>query len=335
MTAALPVTFVLLGDKPRSVLERFEPDRDWREFITGERAWILQTFLRLRDAGLPVALNDELPASGIVVFTAKQRRELRRARARPPSGALLVATRGDVGAALIADFEIVQNRHTADARRRFFVPHWPQPGLVPRDPARGSRIENIAFKGFSGNLHPDFHGAAWLEFLRANHLSWREDAVPHARHATQAHELAWNDFRAIDLVVAVRRPDARLHPRKPATKLINSWHAGVPALLGPEVAYRELRQSPLDYVEVADVREAQATISRLRAEPARYEAMVAHGRQRAQEFSIAAITEQWRRLLFDVLPAHTNDPHVRRWRGRPLALKELVRRLTSRFERRS
>jgi len=57
----------------------------------------------------------------------------------------------------------------------------------------------------------------------------------------------WPDFREADLILAVRPGDRRRATNKPASKLVNAWLAGVPALLGPEVAYRELRRSELEW----------------------------------------------------------------------------------------
>lgn len=318
------VTFVLHGE-PLDELRRLDPDRDWREFVTGERAWILQTYLRLRATGAPVELADALPDDGIVVFSSKQRRALVRARRRS-TRAVLVGVRQDLGEALIADLEVVQNEAQADATRRFFIPHWPQPGMLVRDAARGSRIEAIAFKGFLGNLHPAFREAAWLEFLRERGIRWLADAAPYTDNFVDAASLDWNDFRQVDLVLAVRAPDARLHPRKPATKLYNAWLAGVPALLGPEVAYRELRRSALDYLEVADVRAAQAAIVQLQSSPSRYADMVTNGHARAAEFQAPAIVRRWHDFLFSVVPSLVTRADVSRWRGRSLRRKELSRR---------
>ena len=230
-----------------------------------------------------------------------------------------MGVRQDVGEALIADFEVVQNRTQADGERRFHIPSWPQPGLVPRDPSRGVRIETIEYKGFAANLHPEFAGAAWRASLEAQGLRWRVDAVayeqavsgPLAPPAETFAALAWNDFRDVDLVLAVRPSDRRLHPRKPAAKLYNAWHAGVPALLGPECAYRELRVSDLDYIEVSNRGEAEAAIRGLRADPGRYQMMIDTGRRRAEEFTVGRIADQWKELLIDVA-ATTRERLARR-----------------------
>jgi hypothetical protein len=318
------VTFVLHGE-PLDELGRLDPDRDWREFVTGERAWILQTYLRLRADGAAVRLADELPADGIAVFSSKQRRTLVRGKRRATQ-AVLVGVRQDVGEALVADLEVVQNQTQADAKRRFHIPHWPQPGMLGRDAARGSRIETIAYKGFLGNLHPAFREATWLDFLRGHGIRWLVDAAPYTDDFGDAATLAWNDFREVDLVLAVRAPDAKLHPRKPATKLYNAWLAGVPALLGPEVAYRELRRSALDYLEVADVGAAQAAILKLLSSPSLHADMVSNGHVRAAEFQATALVRRWHDLLFSVVPSLATRADVSRWRGRSLRRKELSRR---------
>lgn len=318
------VTFVLHGE-PLDELRRLDPDRDWREFVTGERAWILQTYLRLRATGAAVHLAAELPADGIGVFSSKQRRALVRGQRRSTQ-AVLIGVRQDVGEALIADLEVVQNEVQADETRRFYIPHWPQPGMLGRDPARGTRIETIAYKGFLGNLHPAFREAAWLGFLRERGIRWLVDAAPYTDDFVEAATLEWNDFRDVDLVIAVRAPDAQLHPRKPATKLYNAWLAGVPALLGPEVAYRALRRSALDYLEVADVRAAQAAIAQLHSSPSLYADMVSNAHARASEFRSDVLVRRWHDFLFSVVPTLAARADVSRWQGRSLRRKELSRR---------
>ena len=319
------VTFVLLNDAPLEHLLALDPDRDWRDFVTGERAWILQTYLRLRASGAPVHLSNSLPPSGLAIFSSKQRRLLRRAKV--PNGAVLVGVREDVGEALIADFELVQNPTQADGVHRFLIPLWPQPGLLPRDPARGTRVENVAFKGFVNNLAPKFREASWREELRQRDLGWLTDAVSYTREATQHQGLAWNDFRTVDVLLAIRPAAADLHPNKPATKLYNAWHAGVPAVLGPELAYRDLRGSELDYIEADSARTALTAIDRLRADPTLYAAMIENGRRRAEEFSVKQLTQRWAQLLFDELPMRARDDRrLRYWRNRSLVGKELARR---------
>lgn len=306
-------------------LSRIDADRDWRRLVTGDRAWVLQTFLRLRDVGAPVELVHEIPraAAGLLLFHAKHERLVRRALGSGRQ--VLVGIRADNRRPLSAEFEILQNGLFADGERRFFLPHWPQPGLIPRDPARGSRIESIAYKGFDANLAPGFLAPDWAAWLAERGIDWRLDAIEFAGAATDVDSARWADFRDVDLCLAVRPPRRGGARAKPATKLVNGWLAGVPTLLGPEPAFRELRRDPLDYLEVADVEEARRAVERLVADPKEYRARVEHGHRRAAEFDRAALTARWRELLFETLPRLAQRRSHRLFRRLPLEVRRLLR----------
>ncbi len=323
------VSFVLLDD-PRTLryLSELNPDSDWREFVSTTSAWVLQTYLRLKQAGHDVELRDSLPDDGIAIVSTGDYHGLLRGR-WSSTNAILVAARGSYKRTPpFADIEIVQNPSQADGKRRFLVPHWPQPGLMPRDPGRGTMIRRAAFKGFPDNLQPDFQGPEWPEFLRSNDIEWLHDAVPYADIRTDSGALNWPDYRTVDLIIAVRAANPSMYPDRPATKLYNGWLAGVPCILGPESAYRALRRDELDYIEVANVAEAKAAVRRLLNEPALYRAMVERARARAAEFTVERVTSAWYQLLFERLPALVKtDPWVRSMRGLPLQLRQIAGRV--------
>jgi len=320
------VTFFLAGEDDLAALERIDPDRDFQAFLRGERVWILQTFLRLRRAGHSVELRNELPDDGLVFFHVKQRREVI-ARWRRTCRAALVGVRADNPRTPIADFEILQNDCYAREGVRFAVPHWPQPGILPRDPARGTALRRVAYHGFDYNLDPRFLARGFQDALAAQGIEWVFDSVEFVGKATDQRRVAWNDYRDIDLVLAVRPPSRTLHATKPATKLYNSWHGRTPAVLGPEYAYRALRRAPLDYIEASEPGQALREILALREHPDRYRAMVENGIGRARDFTPDAILQRWVALAFEILPALANTPRVMRWRGRSLELKKLAKRL--------
>ena len=208
------------------------------------------------------------------------------------------------GGSAAADFEIVQ---TAVRRRRTaagsIMPHWPQPGLVPRDASRGERFERIAYKGYANNLHRDFHGGGWSGFL-AGHgilMGERTRCASPARRRTGRPRLARLPRPSTPSSRCARR--AVETAAKPATKLANAWLAGVPALLGPEPSYRALpaRRARLSS-RSARPEEARAAVERLRSEPGLHRAMVENGRGRAREVSPEAVTAAWRTLLEETLP---------------------------------
>jgi hypothetical protein len=324
----LPVTFFYPYPDEIAAL----PDVDLDDYLfwshegkERRRAWILQTYLRLREAGHPVSVSDTLPERGVLVVLPEP--EIRRAFdaqfTRAHRHLLLVTVRADVieYRPLIGDADLVQNGRFADDNRIFFVPHWPQPGLLPRDPRRGSRIENIVFKGGFGSLLADFRSERWDDYLASHALSFHiasaktEGAIP-----------SWHDYRTADLNLAVRPTynDGGLRCEKPASKLINAWHAGVPSLLGAEYAFRELRTSALDYIEVTSVDEAIMAIEHLRARPDLYTRMVQHGRRRARAFTPQRIADRWAEVLFEAVPRMATHRSTRWTRGLTGPLRSAV-----------
>jgi hypothetical protein len=290
---------------------------------------VLQTYLWLRHEGYDVSIAPTLPDTGIVVLLpeAESRAHFRR-QYQPAHRSLFVLTiRADVYGyrSPIGDADIVQNGAFADNQRTFFVPHWPQPGLQSRNPGRGDRIEHIVFKGGYGSLHADYRSESWLQFLDERGLTFEV-----ASAQTNGTIPPWHDYRTADLCLAVRPPhnDGGRHYDKPASKLVNAWHAGVPALLGPEYAYQELRQSPLDYVEVHSLSDTMTTIDRLRADRARYRALRERCRERAQEFTPTRIAERWAEVLFDRIPQIVERPSYRLSRPLPLPLRQLTNLVT-------
>jgi hypothetical protein len=329
----LPVRFFLPGEADLERLARIDPDREPAEFRRGERAWILQTFLRLRAAGFPCDLVDRVPRDGLVFFHSKHERAVRRGLRRG-GGPILIGARADNREALAAEFEVVQNGAFARAGRRLWIPNWPQPGLVPRDPARGTTVRSVAYKGFLANLHPDFRSPRWKLFLAQRGIEWIVDARAYEGEATDRAALDWADFSAVDLIVAVRQPERKTEFSKPATKLVNAWLAGVPALLGPEYAYRELRRCELDYLEVDSVVAAESAVDRLLADPALYRRMAEHGRERAREFDAVALVARWIAVVGEELPALAAELRRARRRRWPIPLRRAAHLVERWIERR-
>jgi hypothetical protein len=322
----LPVHFFL---QPSAItLERaltLDPDQDWTDLRRAREVWIVQTWNRLCHAGYPPTLSDQAPGAGIIVYHKEDQRLLLK---RLPHGAtpVLVGVRADFRACTYADFEVLQNGYYADRQRAFFMPHWPQPGMLPRDPRRGDRMERIAYKGFVGNLAQEFRSARWLEFLRGQGMAFEDDAVldDSFDHPIRTR---FHDYREVDLVLAVRRGDTRT---KPASKLVNAWQAGIPALLSPDYAFEELRESPLDYLAVRNLKEAEAAVLLLKREPGLYRAMIEHGRRRGAQFTVDKITQRWAMLLFETIPSLALARPSRHYRGGARRLRHLWQKVVER-----
>jgi hypothetical protein len=323
---ALPVHFFL---QPNAItLQRaltLDPDTDWTDLRRAREVWIVQTWNRLCRAGFPATLSDATPSNGIIVYHKEDQRVLLR---RLPRGAtpVLVGVRADFRACEYADFEVLQNACYADGRRSFFVAHWPQPGLLPRDPARGDRIERIAYKGYVGNLAQEFRGPRWRQFLSEQGMMFEDDAVLDDAfdHPIQTR---FHDFRDVDLVLAVRPGETRT---KPASKLVNAWQAGIPALLSPDYPFEELRQSPLDYLAVRNLAEAEAAVLLLKRETGLYRAMIEHGRLRGAEFTVEKITQLWAKLLYDTIPFLSRQHPSRHYGKAPREIRHFWRKAVER-----
>jgi hypothetical protein len=91
------------------------------------------------------------------------------------------------------------------------------------------RVERVGFVGRERNLAPGFRTPQFRRELaqRGFALVVREDR--------------WWDYRDLDAVLAVRSASPAKLRTKPASKLVNAWHAGCPALLGPEPAFEARR----------------------------------------------------------------------------------------------
>lgn len=250
-------------------------------------AWLLRTYIELRRTGYSVTVSNQLYQDRINIsdaFSFGRRKRL--------NDCFVVIARSDGPMPSLANFVIHQNAIVEPSRTSANIPHWPQPGIIPRDPKRGSKIERLTFKGEPWNLDERFRTTNVIASLKSMGIAL--DLPTSDRFANSSR---WSDYRTSDLVIAVRNLTAQDAAIKPASKLINAWIAGVPALLGPEPAFQELRRTPLDYIEIKDAKEMLREIKRLKDNPNYYTAMVANGLERAEEFSSDRIARQWQDML--------------------------------------
>jgi hypothetical protein len=262
-----------------------DPDR----FKGGTINWIFQTYLRLREAlasaGHEVSFDESLLPGVINIAHRDSLNEWR----VPYFRSYVVGVRADRPPVKMCDWEIVQNGIDYHGVRQSHIPHWPQPGLIARDPRRGARLEKAAYLGRIGTT------SAWLRDPRFA----RELARLGVEFSIR--ETAWSDYSDVDLVIAHRVESPTMLRQKPASKLVNAWLAGVPALLNEEPAFRELRNSPLDYMAIDSANEVLAAITKLKGDPGLYQAMVENGRVRAGQFSVDAVRSIWLTRIEEVI----------------------------------
>jgi hypothetical protein len=283
----------------------------------GRYVWTVKTYLYLKAHGLSSELTSSLPASGVVI----SHRDYLPIFLRPRPDVFLVCIKPDRKEHPWAHYYVAQNPSDEVFRgrnrtRAAVVGHWPQGGLIPRREERGVEVCNVAYYGRTVNLAEELCAPTWAAHASALGFDFR--IVPSAE---------WHDYSRTDVTVSVRgfgaaerNVDPLLNPdSKPPSKLINSWLAGVPAVVGRESAFHNVRRSDLDYLEVRSVGELTEALLRLREDHALYEAMVANGRVRAAEFSTEAVAGQWKTLIErEVLPRY------QQWMKRPPAIRQAI-----------
>lgn len=285
---------------------------DWPGFRLEIYAWTLQTYLRLKESGFACELSQQIPDEGIVLFHSSV---LQGASLKPGHRQLFICLKADTPSYVHAQLHIVQNP-VETSPRRVFMPHWPQPGLLPRDAEREDRFETVAFIGRRNSLDLEFQSHIWQERLAQLGLQWW--LIDDSENDDESFHSQWHDYREIDAIVAVRSLDPRTHWQtqnfcnKSAMKLYNAWLAGVPAILGSDSAYWAERQHSFDYLEAHSLCQVLEQLTRLRDDANLRQAMVSHGYQRALAYTPQAITQRWVSLLNRVaVPAYEH------WCGQP------------------
>jgi len=287
-----------------------DPDKEWFLFTPAQR-WVAQTYFRLKNRGHDLSLTNHVPDSGIVVYQQRHHDPLVKALGKKKNKELiLVCIRGDKSESIVADFEIVQNDKWADNNKFFYIPFWPQPGLIPRDKSRGTRVEVVSFKGFNTNLHKYFFKEKWFKWIIENGFKWQLDSQKFDS-SNEMVTASWHDYKEVDVIIALRNKKSRIDQirgftSKPAAKLYNAWHAGVPVILGPEYAYQQIRKSKLDYIEVENINQVKETLLYLKENPSYYNKMVENGFNRAADYTVDKIASMWEDFLFEEIPLQLN-----------------------------
>ena len=258
-------------------------------FVDANDSWSTQPYLQLKQRGLNVELVSSIIPGKICIVTYEDL-----AIKDFPFNSYVVGCRHDRGRPEICEQRIVQNPLNVIDETDHYLPHWPQPGLKPRNRVhRGAKLKNVVYKGRLLNLAKPFQEKGFLEQL--NQLGMQLLTSPEQSNQERVKDSS--NYTNADVVLAVRNSTEYDLSIKPPSKLINAWLAGTPALLGPEPAYQHLRKSELDYIEVRSPVEVIEALKRLKNNPDLYLAMIENGQKRAQEFTPDKIALQWRNLL--------------------------------------
>ena len=220
---------------------------------------------------------------------------LREAHDFDPIRHFTVTIRRDVRPFPYSHLEIIQNQAYAGPGT-VYIPYWPQPGLLPRRESR-SVVENVCYAGDPKNLWGDQRtieetlNRVGLNFIIRPKFS------------------EWNDLRDVDIMIGIRTLDKKKHNHKPASKMINSWHANIPFVGGYDSAFTQCGSVGKDYLRVSNKKELLEALSLLKTDHKTYKDLVENGKCAVREFTIDAISQRWADVLNDVA-----WPMYERWR---------------------
>lgn len=281
---ALPVVFVSerldsrwqdlrdVGTAPRI------QDLPSTRFLVLEDIWIVSTFLRLREAGVPVEI-DSCPREDSINIVCTPRVLL----GSLPRRSVIVSIRADRVAQTWGDLSLVQNPLNLDRPTDWLIDHWPQPNIIPRRSERGDRVERVGVIGPVSSMAAEIRDPRFQARLESMgfELVIRSDGT------------SWNDYSDLDVQLTYRvAPKATLRC-KPATKIVQSWIARCPAITAIEPCFRAVGRSGVDYLEATSAPEIISHLQNLRDQPDFYRSLIECGSSRARSHDEAAVLRQW------------------------------------------
>jgi hypothetical protein len=264
-------------------------------FIRGDLNWCLQTYLILARRGrLAVQCSNKLKDDCINLIHSDHLLRL-----RGDAHSFLVCIRADYPRRLWAQYHLVQNQQQCKAGAGY-LPHWVQPGLIKRHPAR-QQVKRVAYAGapIKGNL-----AGSWTE--------WKRLFEPHGLEFVLLPSGSWHDLSSVDVLLGIRTFGRAPHHSKPPTKLLNAWHANIPFVGGHDSAFKQIGTPGEDYLLASSPKPALAAVLQLRDDPALYTTLVSMGQQRANEYAEACLAERWEEMLLTTIAGR-----YRKWKQQP------------------
>ena len=252
----------------------------FRKAKIGQLVWSIQTYLQIHDRFPDVTIG-YLPKRGAINFAhASTWRKL-----AIDWKSIVVSIDADRKPLSFADFHIVQNKDKLDNKKSFWVPHWPQPRIIPRDPSRGDQVQTVGFFGLTHNLFDDWDG-------------FKREIYKYGIRAVIKEPEEWHNYSDIDIVVGIRDFRGWRHSQKPPTKLINSAFAGSAFLGGMDSAYEQIGMPGRDYWQIRTRDELVAAIIRLANNPKERKKMVTNASAHvAANYGFSEIINYWEEAI--------------------------------------
>jgi len=254
--------------------ERLNPALDWPCFADGISAWTLQTFLELRSVGTTVSLSNQFRHDTINVAHAISLNAYLQKRPE-----FIISLQADYPRSIGVQQHIVQNKSQVLGENVCWMPHWPQPGLLPRDKRR-KEVRNVGYAG-----------RQYYNVFRGEFINQRLKSM--GLRLVELSPANWNDFSQIDVLCGVRSTDGYSYDKKPPSKMINSWLANVPFIGGPDSAYKQIGHPGINYLLAENTDEIFSGLRSLVDNPHRYQSLVTEGCLAGKLYCRESIRNQW------------------------------------------
>lgn len=263
-------------------------------------AWVWPIYRRLKDRGEDVSFG-YVPMDGAINLIHGQvgRYQLKLADL---NRYFIIGIRADFRPFPYGELEIVQNRNTAGGRR-FYMPHFPQPGLIPREAGR-TEVVNVCAAGEPQN------------FPCMDELNRKLEEIG-CRFVFKAAG-DWQNMADIDILLGIRSFSEDEYHSKPPTKLFNAWLAGIPFIGGYDSAYGQVGIAGENFLQVSSVEGLINAVHELKESPTLYNDLVDAGKQAVLPYTPEKIAGLWMDFL-----GKEGVQAFRRWEksGRLSALK--------------
>lgn len=260
--------------------------------------WCLQAYSILsKRKKIPVQISNHLVKGSINIVHSAQLYELLR---NTSPAYFIVSVQADFPRRAWAQYHIVQNAAQI-LHETSMVPFWPQPKLISRNPVRKG-VKTVAYAGqvFNGNLV-------------STEKEWKELFAVHGLDFITLSSGVWHDLSEVDVLIGIRSFDSNPHDSKPASKLINAWHANIPFIGGYDSAYMQIGVPGEDYLIAKTQQEAVDNVLKLRDDSNLYQKLVLNGKIKSIRYTNETIAARWEQILTG--PA-TERYHL--WQSRPL-----------------
>lgn len=295
---------------------RVSPDTIPERFYCGGRGvWTFQTVLALNEFygdKIAYSFGSECRPDAINLM----HNDDFGSRVKPWKG-VTVISRADRPPVVGADYVVEQNPGTEGGKKRLFIPHWPQPGLQPRE-RTDSAIKTVAYFGSQDSFPAELNTQTFRQSLAKQGIELRISFN------------SWTNYRDVDVCLSYRKVHDYKLDRKPASKLINAWLGKTVMICDDEPSFRAIRESELDYLIAKTPDEAFDAIMRLKNDPVLYQQMQEQGRKRLAFYSRRAVAARWYELFEGIWRKglHNKPEFVR---ALHFSIGKVIRPLTKKF----